>query len=225
MINPKKKISKIKTQQFLKDYPYLFLLQQKNLTVKDWLQFKNTLEEESLKLISRDPKEDPERNQKFNHWGVLNLKNSLLKKILTTPHSSVELDLHLETSESLDFLADSDRNTLQFLCQGPNLLLGFHNEQFLRLLWKLIQSNSKFLFISCLYKRKLLNHLDIEALLNVKISVHSDFFLALDKQTEFLTLLDQSLLISPLITIPQDLIQTLSQLKAKSSMDTKESSI
>ena len=39
MINYKKKINKIKTENFLTEFPIIFLLQHQNFTIKDWFVF------------------------------------------------------------------------------------------------------------------------------------------------------------------------------------------
>lgn len=67
MINYKKKINKIKTQNFLDEFSIKFLLQHNNFTVKDWVDFRQKIQEVSENSVE-----------------ILNVKNSLLKKSLLT---------------------------------------------------------------------------------------------------------------------------------------------
>lgn len=69
MINHKKKINKIKTQNFLDDFSIKFLLQHNNFTVKDWSDFRQKIQEISDNSVE-----------------ILNVKNSLLKKSLLPFH-------------------------------------------------------------------------------------------------------------------------------------------
>lgn len=73
MINHKKKINKIKTQNFLENFSITFLLQHNNFTVKDWSDFRQKIQEISENSVE-----------------ILNVKNSLLKKsLLTFPDKEV----------------------------------------------------------------------------------------------------------------------------------------
>lgn len=175
MINHKKKINKIKTQNFLDEFSIKILLQHNNFTVNDWFDFKQKIQE-----ISKGSVE------------IFNVKNSLLKKSL------------------LNF---TDQEHSQFLCQGPNFLVGCKNENYLKPVWKEIQSHSKLIFISCVYNKKLLTHLDVELFLKTDNSVYSQFLQILDKNNDLSNTLEYSLKMNPLFVVPSHYLDVLEFLK------------
>jgi hypothetical protein len=124
-----------------------------------------------------------------NSVEILNVKNSLLKQ-------------NFENGELLDSL-----------CQGPNFLIGCKNDTHLKSIWNYIHSNSKLLFISCLYKNQLLNHLDLDVFFKTDLSVYSKLFQILDKKTELSNTLQHHLQIRPLVVIQSESIQILESLK------------
>ena len=198
MINTKKIITKIKTKKFLKKFPIFLLLQHNNCNVQDWLNLRQKLQERSnsnilnsdsilLNSISKD-------SQGTSEFEILNVKNSLLIKILGNSH----------------LLKKSNPNILNFLCQGPNFIIGCKDQKYLTKIWNLIKSNPKFVFISCVYKNKLLNHLDLEIFLKIDNSTYSCFFKNLDRKTEIYNLLQQNLNLYPLLTIQHNLLNILS---------------
>lgn len=187
MMNNKKKLNKIKTENFLNEFPIIFLLQQNNFTVKDWLNFKEKMQE---------IKNNFDASQQLE---ILKIKNSLLKKILLTSHQIDNSNL--------------SENTFNFLCQGPNFIIGCKNDNHLNFLWNFINSNSKLIFISCIYKNQILNHLDLEILLKTDNSIYSGLIQNLDKKTDLYSLLQQSLTLYPLIQVQYNLLNILSQLK------------
>ena len=175
MTNYKKKINKIKTQDFLDEFSIKILLQHNNFTVKDWFNFRKKIQE-----ISNDSVE------------IFNVKNSLLKKSLLT---------------------FTDEKNSQFVCQGPNFIIGCNNDKHLKSIWKEIQSHSKLLFISCFYNKKLLNHLDLKLLLNTDSSIYLQFLHTLDKKTEFFNTLQHHLNIEPLFVVQSQYLTVLDSLK------------
>jgi ribosomal protein L10 len=179
MIHHKKKINKIKTEIFLKEFPIIFLLQHNNFTIKNWFDFRQKLQE-----INNDCVE------------FLNVKNSLLKKSLLT--------LNCE-------------DNLVSLCQGPNLILGCKDETQLKSIWNFLNSYSKLVFITCLYKKKILNHLDVETYFKTTSSVYSQFLVILDKKTQLCSILEQSIKLYPLFAVKLNHIKVLECLKQRLS--------
>jgi ribosomal protein L10 len=215
MINTKKKITKIKTEKFLKEFPIVFLLQHNNFTVKDWLILKKQMDInensdlcEKNAFLAQKHLEFDKSNKKLNNktttqMQFLNVKNSLLKKFLV----------------NYSFL---DRNKLNFLCQGPNFLIGCKEDSHFRLIWNSINSkngpflntNSKLVFIACIYRNQLLNHLDLQTLVKLDGSVYSKFLYNLDKKTDLYNTLHQSLKLYPLYRIQYNFLNTLFLLKS-----------
>lgn len=179
MIN-KKKINIIKTENFLEKFPIIILLQHNNLTVNDWLNLKKKI----IELVGSDAK--------TSTIEILSIKNSLLKKILLGSHSLK--------------IPNSSQGTVSFFCQGPNFIIGCKNENHLKSIWNFINSNSKFLFISCLYKNQLLNHLDLKILLETNQSIYNSFINNLDKKTDLYNVLRHNLTLHPLIRVQENLI-------------------
>lgn len=183
MINNKKKINKIKTQKFLDEFSIKLLLQYNNFSVKDWFEFKQKIQEISENSVE-----------------ILNVKNSLLKKsLLTCKISNLE-----------DFNAE---NKLNSLCQGPNFIIGCKNDNYLKSIWNYLNSNSKLIFITCLYKDQILNHLDLELYFKTDFSIYSNLFQILDKKTELSNTLEYHLKMYPLFLIQSNSIQILDILK------------
>lgn len=175
MITTKKKINKIKTQNFLEKFSINLLLQHNNFSVKEWFDFKQKIQEISGNTVE-----------------IFHVKNNLLKKSLH--------DLY------------NDEN-LEFLCQGPNFILGCKDETHLKLIWKEIQSNSKLLFISCFYHKKLWNHLDLELFLKTDSSIYLQFLHTLDKKTLLSSTLQYPLQLYPLFLLQSQCITVLESLK------------
>lgn len=161
MKNLKKKINKIKTDNFLQKFPILFLLQHTNFSVNDWFDLKIKMGEFS---------------EKTSPITILNGKNNVLKQSLSPDVS----------------------NSLKILLQGPNFFIGCQDERHSKLIWNYIQSHPKLIFISCIYKDQILNHLDFEKFLKLDSSVYLDLLFQLDKKTEFYQVLQHNLTLYPL---------------------------
>lgn len=196
MINNKKKINKIKTETFLNEFPTLFLLQHNNFTIQDWFDFRQKLQEIEITVSNQ---KELVINQQNSLGGIeiFNVKNSILKMILT--------DLP-------EFRNESSKN-FKYICQGPNFIIGFKNQTHMKPLWSFINSNPKLVFISCFCNKKLLNHLDVETLLETDISIYSKFLENLDKKTHLSSTLESTLQLNPLIYIQSELIMSLYLLK------------
>ena len=203
MINNKKKIHKLKTEMFLNEFPIILLLQQNNLTVNDWFDFRQKIQE----LCDNSQNKSIDFSMNIE---ILNVKNTLLKKILLTSHSNK--------------ISNSCEETLKFLCQGPNFLIGCKSHDDLNSIWSLINSNSKLIFISCLYKNQLLNHLDLEILLKTNLSIYQNLFQNLDKKTEFYNTLQNPLQLQPLMWIQSNLITIFHHLKQSKIINNKDNS-
>ena len=130
--------------------------------------------------------------KEINNVEILNVKNSLLKKNLLTFNNN---------------------ENLEFLCQGPNLIIGCKNENDFKQIWNFINYQSKLQFISCFYKKKLWNHLDIEIYLKTTLSIYSEFIKILEKKTNLCETLEYNLKINPLFIIKSNQIQILEHLK------------
>lgn len=199
MINTKKKIDKIKTQSFLKEFPIIFLLQHNNFTINDWSDFRQKIQKiqeiEENSLNTKD--KSLELDQKSNTIKVLTIKNSLLKKILQTSYP----------------LNNTNVMNWSFILQGPNFIVGCKNENNLEGVWNSIKLNPKLLFISCLYKNQLLNHLDFESLLKTNSSIYQQLMFDLDKTTQLYNFLQFNLSLQPINFIQQDFVTTLSLIK------------
>lgn len=179
MIHHKKKRNKLKTENFLNEFPIIIVLQHNNFTIKDWFDFRQKLQEISGDCIE-----------------ILNVKNSLLKKSLVA--------------------INSEKNLL-FLCQGPNLILGCKDETQLKSIWSFLNSYSKLIFISCFYKKQILNNLDLEIYFKTTNSIYSEFLGVLDRKTQLSFLLKQSVQLQPLFNIQQNSIGVLECLKQRLS--------
>lgn len=188
MLNDKKKISKIKTETFLQEFPLIFLLQQNNLTLKEWFDLKQQIQELSKEASSC--------------CKILTIKNTVLKKSLE--------DFHCSNLKKLE----NNQQILNSICQGPSFLLGCHKETLLQPLWNCIQSNPKLVFISCFYKNQLLNHLDFEILLKTTPSVYQTLLQQVDKKTELYTTLQSPLNFQLLLDVQHQLLFTLNLLKS-----------
>lgn len=127
-----------------------------------------------------------------NSVEILSVKNSFLKKSLLT----------LNNQE--DF---------QFLCQGPNFVIGCKNENHLKHLLSFIHSHSKLNFMSCFYKNQLINHLDLEVFLKTDFSIYSHLIETLNKKTELYNVLHHDLKMYPLVALQSHSITVLDYLK------------
>lgn len=200
MINKKKKKNLLKTEKFLNKFPIIILLQHHNLTVNDWSFFRQKIQEISDR--SKDFKPDclvnpaPTNSKGGGHLSVeiLNIKNSLLKRTRLGCHPTLSpAPCHFN-----------------FLCQGPNLVIGCKTINQLSRIWDLVNSNSKGIFISCFYKNKVVNHLDLRVLLGTNLSIYQNLLEKLDIKTDFLNTLRNPLLLDPLFRVEHNLIKTLS---------------
>lgn len=185
MINRKIR-NKKKTENFIKQYPIIFLIQHHNFSVIDWFNFKQNLQE----ILSNSS-----NNLSTSQIEILNRKNSLLKKVLNQSFKGKNL------------------KSLDSLFQGPNFLLGCENDDHLKIIWNSINSNSKLLFISCFYRNTLLNHLDLSILLETNSSIYSNLLYNLNKTNEFFDTLQNVKEISPLYFIQSNLINVLSSIR------------
>ncbi len=266
MTHPKKINDKIKTQKFLNTFPFIFLVQHQNLTVKEWLELKNTIHQhvfyKNPQLVLKEPQlslreasslsqnaknlKTELSNSFFQKLELLNIKNSVLLKIFQNPQLMLrepQLRLKLSSRLTKSQLESGSRISSNLetqwgtystfgnkhsapveahstgvegfhsLCQGPNFLLGCRDEIHLPLLWTIIQSHSKLVFISCIYKNQLLNHLDVEALLKTQNSVYFKLLNQLDNSKKLINILKQGCIPSPLLRMQSDLYKTLVFLK------------
>lgn len=197
MINNKKKIYQIKTKNFLKKFPIIFLLQHNNFTVNDWFHFKQKINEIS---VNNKLKNNSTNSANCGDFEILNIKNSLLKNILKSNANGEQVT----------------RPNLEFLCQGPNFIIGCKTDKHLNALWDCINSNSKLVFISCLYQNQLLNHLDVELLLKTNLSIYQALLQSLDQKTQIYRLLQSQLQIQPLNLIQYNFLTQLSSTNFKS---------
>lgn len=197
-MNNKTKINKIKLKTFLNQFPILLLIQHNNLTVKDWFELKQQINELSAELSS-DFLLNQRRVTSQPSLKILSIKNSLLKYVLLEKQSAQG-----------DFFDD---NSVKTLCQGPNLLIGCQNVEQLQSLFKLVNTSTKYLFISCFYNNQLLTHLDLEVLLKTKSSIYQCFISCLDKKTELYNTLHTYLEFQPLQNIQTNLLAIFSALK------------
>jgi|JI81BgreenRNA_FD_contig_31_6249162_length_866_multi_5_in_0_out_0_1 hypothetical protein len=197
MIN-KKTINKIKTENFLKKFPIFFVVQHNSFTVNDWLEWRQKIQSSCLMsdraLVLGN---ENQLNQQVSEIEILNIKNSLLKKIVEASNASPK-------SKSVSF--DS-------VFQGPLFLIGCKNDDHLNWLWDSLKLNPKLIFICCIYKNQLLNHLDLEILLKTNFSVYHNLLASLDKKTEFFNTLYSSLPNQPLNLLQYNILTHLSMLK------------
>lgn len=184
MIN-KKTINKIKTENFIKEFPILFIVQHNSFTINDWFEWKQKIQN-SL-----------ESKGKISEIEFLNIKNSLFKKIVESSKAS-------ENTKS---------TYLSSVFQGPLVLLGCKNEDHLEFLWNSFKLNPKLIFICCLYKNQLLNHLDFETLLKTNPSIYQNLLTGLDKKTEIYNIIYSSLPYQPLDFIQYKMLTQLSLIK------------
>lgn len=87
------------------------------------------------------------------------------------------------------------------------------DERHSKLIWNSIQSNPKLLFISCIYKDQILNHLDFEKFFKLDSSVYQDLLFQLDKKTEFSLLLQENSNLQSLILTQHHLLPCLKMFK------------
>lgn len=189
MINIKKKIDTIKTQNFLREFPIIFLVQHNNFTLNDWSDLRQKIQEKQ--------ETSGDLNHKSNVIEILTVKNSLLKKVLQTVYPS-------NKSNSRDW---------NWVLQGPNFIIGYKNEKNLQEIWDLIKLNPKLLFISCIYKNQLINHLDLEFLLKNYSSLYLQLINSLENGIHFYTLLHSQLPGQNLKSLQHDLLNTLKLIK------------
>lgn len=198
MIN-KKTINKIKTENFLKEFPLLFLVQHNSFTVNDWFEWRQKIQNSLATCDSSFGtfKNQNKVNGNTSDIEILNIKNSLLKKIVDSSNAS-------ETLKS---------RHLNSVLQGPLFLIGCKNDDHLNFLWNSLKLNPKLIFICCIYKRQLLNHLDLEILLKTNFSVYQNLLMSLDKKTEFVNILYSSFPNHPLNSIQYNILTHLSMRK------------
>lgn len=122
---------------------------------------------------------------------LLKSKNTLLKQSLSTKISP----------------------EFQQVLQGPLFVIGCHTANQSELIWNYIKSHPKTLFMSCLYKNQTLNHLDFEKLLTVNSSIYHTFCFQVNQSTTLLDVLNQRIILAPLLLKQQELIQCLQTLK------------
>ncbi len=197
-MNNKTKINKMKLKTLLKKFPILVVIQHNNLTVKDWFELKQQINQLSSQLSSKfllnERLEDSQPDLK-----ILSIKNSLLKHVLL---------------ETLSTRGNSfDDNLVKTLCQGPNLLIGCQSVEQLKSLFNLISTSTKYLFISCFYNNQLLTHLDLKVLLKTNLSIYQCFISCLDKKTELYNTLQTYLEFQPLQNVQTNLLAIFSTLK------------
>jgi ribosomal protein L10 len=193
MTNKKKKIHKIKTENFLKEFPIIFLLQHNNFSIQDWFDFRKQLQDlknsQSIKGYLHDNSQKDYQKNFFKDMEILHIKNTLASLVL-------------KNTDSLE--------TLQFLCQGPNFLIGCKTQNNFNGIWNFLNANSKVIFISCIFHGKLLNHLDIETLLKTDQAIYSQLLNTLDKKTELFIRLQETLQIYSLMSsIPFQFLHSL----------------
>ena len=149
MINFKKKNKKLKTETFVNQFPILVLLQHNNLTINEWFDFKSQIQQKKIQFLT--------------------IKNSLLKQVLLK-NSPVLFDLKKKQ------LSSDNKEFVETLCQGPNVLVGCQDLNQLESLWHYLSGDTKCIFMSCFYKGKILNHLDVEILLKTNSSIYYTLF-------------------------------------------------
>ncbi len=233
MTHPKKINDRIKTDKFLNNFPFVFLVQHQNLTVKEWLQLQNTIHQHLLnkgesskqvssQRVSQTPKNLPTElhHSFFEKLEILNVKNSVLRKSFQETLSGKNPDhpensLRATSKDHFNLVNNQSRKmeTIDSLCQGPNFLLGCRDEIYLPLLWTTIQSHPKLVFICCFYKNKLLTHLDVEALLKTQNSVYLDFLSQLNHTRKLIDMLKGGCIPYPLLETTSGFFKTLLYLK------------
>lgn len=192
MLNHKKKISKIKTENLLKEFPLIFLLQQNNLTLKEWFDLKQQIQELNQKSSSS--------------CKILTIKNTILRKRLQTFDSSNLFPKNFQPLET-------NQEIINSMLQGPCFLLGCHKETVLEPLWNYVQSNPKLVFICCFYKNQILNHLDFQVFLKTTPSIYQKFLQQVDKKTELYTTLQYHLKFQFLGNLQHNFLSTLKSIK------------
>ena len=197
MINFKKKNKKLKTETFVNQFPILVLLQHNNLTVNEWFDFKSQIQQKKTLSSSFCSQKEIQ---------FLTIKNSLLKQVLVN-HSSVLFDLKKKQ------LSSDNKEFVETLCQGPNVLVGCQDLNQLESLWHYLSGDTKCIFMSCFYKGKILNHLDVEILLKTNSSIYYTLFSHLDKKTELYSVLQNKLELHPLLNLQTSLLAVISLLK------------
>lgn len=203
MINFKKKNKKLKTETFVNQFPILVLLQHNNLTVNEWFNFKTQIQQK--KTLSSSFREQKEIQ-------FLTIKNSLLKQVLVN-HSSILFDLKKKQ------LSSDNKEFVETLCQGPNVLVGCQDFNQLKSLWHYLSGNTKCIFMSCFHEGKILNHLDVEILLKTNSSIYHTLFSHLDKKTELYFALQNKLELHPLLNLQTNLLTVISLLKQSKTQE------
>lgn len=122
---------------------------------------------------------------------ILNCKNTLLKKSVPVEISS----------------------QIHHLLQGPCFLIGCHTENQSQFIWNSIKSHPKTLFISCLFHKKIFNHLDFEHFLKLNSSVYNDLLTQFHPKTEFSQILGHNFTFPPLHLTHQNFMACLSMVK------------
>lgn len=130
----------------------------------------------------------------------LTTKNSLLKEVL------------LHNSPFLHAFHDK-KKVVERLCQGPNVLVGCGDSEELESLWQFLSSNTKCVFMSCFFKGKILNHLDVERLLKTDRTILNTLLSNLDRKTELYGVLRNTLELHPLLLLQRNMIGVLYLLK------------
>jgi hypothetical protein len=197
MINFKKKNKKLKTETFVNQFPILVLVQHNNLSVNEWFDFKSQIQQKKTPSSSFWQQKEIQ---------FLTIKNSLLKQVLLK-NSSVLFGLKKKQ------LSSDTKEFVETLCQGPNVLVGCQDFHQLESLCHYLGGNTKCIFMSCFYKGKILNHLDIKILLKTNSSIYYTLFSHLDKKTEFYSVLQNKLELHPLLNLQTSLLTVISLLK------------
>ena len=197
MINFKKKNKKLKTETFVNQFSILVLLQQNNLTINEWFDFKSQIQQKKIPSNSFCCQKEIQ---------FLTIKNSLLKQVLLK-NSPVLFDLKKKQ------LSSDNKEFVETLCQGPNVLVGCQDLNQLESLWHYLSGDTKCIFMSCFYKGKILNHLDVEILLKTNSSIYYTLFSHLDKKTELYSVLQNKLELHPLLNLQTSLLAVISLLK------------
>lgn len=129
------------------------------MTIKkkiDLLKTKNILEKYSIILFFQhnnctvaDWSKLKSNVTQFDNTKIYIIKNSIVQKILLNDNVYSEKEI-------------------KNLFQGPNFLIGCNNLDQVDYVFKLIQSNSNIIFLGGFYENQIINHLDLEKLLQLK---------------------------------------------------------
>lgn len=184
MTNLKKKNQKLKTETFVDQFPIILLLQHNNLTVHEWSGFQSQLEQKETSLR------------------FLTIKNSLLRGVLLNQRGFLSLDHPFH-----------DKKVVERVCQGPNVLVGCGDSGELDSIWRCLKTTTKCIFMSCFFKGKILNHLDVEILLKTHSTIYPTLLSQLDKKAELCGLLHTRLKLHPLFYPQRQLVGLFSFLE------------